>query len=133
MKPAAATLNFREYQVMAIVNATPDSFYAASRAADVEAIERRVRQAVEEGATILDIGGYSSRPGAADVPVDEEWQRVRTALEVVRSVAPAVAVSVDTFRSEIVRRAVGMVGEVMVNDITAGEGDSHMVPTVAEA
>ncbi len=131
MKHATAMPDLRECQVMAIVNATPDSFYAESRNRGAQAVEERVRQAVAEGATILDIGGYSSRPGAAEVSVEEEWRRVGEALEVVRSVAPDAAISIDTFRSEIVRRAVGLAGEVTVNDITAGEGDANMVATVA--
>ncbi len=117
--------------VMAIVNVTPDSFYAASRTAEREAVARRIREAVDEGATLLDIGGYSSRPGADEVAPEEEWRRVALGMEVARSIAPQVAVSIDTFRSEIVRRTVDRFGEVVVNDISAGELDAAMVPTVA--
>lgn len=117
---------------MAIVNVTPDSFYAGSRNFSAADVERRVSDAVEQGATILDIGGYSSRPGAADIPVEEEWCRVDMGIGVARRVAPDVAVSVDTFRSEIVRRAVEKWGAIIVNDISAGELDSAMLSTVAE-
>ena len=117
---------------MAIVNATPDSFYSLSRTQSHEAVAARVREAIEEGATIIDIGGYSSRPDADDVAVEEEWQRVKMALEATREVSQDIAISVDTFRAEVVRRAVAEFGEIIVNDITAGEGDSEMLATVAE-
>lgn len=124
-------IDFRQPQVMAIVNVTEDSFYAKSRMAGAEAVRERVRQALAEGATIIDVGGYSSRPGAADVPLAEEWERVDMALAAIREVDAEVAISIDTFRAEVVRRAVAGYGPVIVNDITAGEGDADMVPTVA--
>ena len=116
---------------MAIVNATPDSFYALSRTQSHDAVAERVREAIAEGATIVDIGGYSSRPDADDVSVEEEWCRVEMALTATRKVSSEVAVSIDTFRAEIVCRAVAQFGEIIVNDITAGEGDSEMLATVA--
>ena len=118
--------------VMAIVNATPDSFYSLSRTQSHEAVAERVREAIEDGATIIDIGGYSSRPDADDVAVEEEWQRVKMALEATREVSQDIAISVDTFRAEVVRRAVAEFGDIIVNDITAGAGDSEMFKTVAE-
>lgn len=118
-------------QVMAIVNVTPDSFFADSRTFDSDAIVRRVETALAEGASMLDIGGYSSRPGAAEVPCEEEWRRVAMGLEAVRRVGAQVPVSVDTFRSEIVVRAVESFGELIVNDISAGELDDRMLSTVA--
>lgn len=117
---------------MAIVNATPDSFYSLSRTQSHEAVAERVRGAIEDGATIIDIGGYSSRPDADDVAVEEEWQRVKMALEATREVSQDIAISVDTFRAEVVRRAVAEFGDIIVNDITAGAGDSEMLATVAE-
>lgn len=120
-------------QVMAIVNVTPDSFFAASRTAATEAIERRVRKVVAEGASTIDIGGYSSRPGAAEISPDEEWERVRRGISVVRHLAPTIPVSIDTFRSEVVRRAVEEFGPVIVNDISAGELDPRMWQVVADA
>lgn len=125
--------DFFEPQVMAIVNVTDDSFYAQSRMASDEAIVERVREAIAEGATILDVGGYSSRPGAADVSVEEEWQRVRRGLQAVRSVSGEVAVSVDTFRAEVAVRAIEEFGDVIINDISAGELSPQMVDVVAEA
>ena len=118
--------------VMAIVNATPDSFYATSRTQSHDAVVKRVKEAVSEGAAIIDIGGYSSRPDAEDISVEEEWSRVEMAIQATREVSQDIAISVDTFRAEIVRRAVEQFGEVIVNDITAGLGDSEMLATVAE-
>lgn len=123
--------DFHRPQVMAIVNVTDDSFYSASRSISVEQLEQRIAKAVSQGATIIDIGGYSSRPGADDIDVEQEWQRVDLGVGITRRIAPDVAVSVDTFRSEIVRRVVAKYGEIIVNDISAGEGDSDMVATVA--
>lgn len=125
--------NLRSPQVMAIVNVTPDSFYGASRLMDEEQVVARVRQAVAEGASILDIGGYSSRPGAAEVTLDEEWRRVECGLRAVRSISADVAVSVDTFRSEIAERALALDDSVIINDITGGDADSRIVDVVAEA
>lgn len=116
---------------MAILNVTPDSFHAGSRTPDAAAVERRVRAAVSEGAGILDIGGYSSRPGASEVSEAEEWRRVSLGLETVRRVAPGMTVSVDTFRSGVAARAIGTFGPVIVNDISAGALDPAMWETVA--
>lgn len=118
-------------EVMAIVNITPDSFFSSSRNKAYDDVVRRVEQSVAEGADILDLGGYSSRPGANDISVDEEWRRVQMGLDAVRSVGGDVRVSIDTFRSEIVRRAYEHYGRFTVNDISAGEQDEHMVATVA--
>ena len=117
---------------MAIVNATPDSFYSLSRTQSHEAVAERVCRVISEGAAIIDIGGYSSRPDAEDVAVEEEWCRIEMALTATREVSSEVAISVDTFRAEIVRRAVAQFGKVIVNDITAGKGDDEMLATVAE-
>ena len=117
---------------MAIVNATPDSFYSASRTQSHKAVAERVERALSEGATILDIGGYSSRLDADDVSVEEEWQRVEMALSATKEVSGEVAISVDTFRAEIVRRATDCFGKIIVNDITGGLGDKEMLKTVAE-
>lgn len=116
---------------MTIVNVTPDSFYDGSRTFAEEEIERRVAQAIAEGADMLDVGGYSSRPNADEVSVDEECARVCRAMKVIRRVCPEVAVSIDTFRAEVVRRVVADWGDCIVNDISAGEVDSEMIPTVA--
>lgn len=117
--------------MMAIVNLTPDSFYSASRNFSADAVRCRIDEALAEGATILDLGGYSSRPGADDVSLDEEWRRVSMGLRAVEQSEHSVAVSIDTFRAEIIRRAVEEYGVVMVNDISAGELDERMFSTVA--
>lgn len=124
-------INLSDSHVMAIVNLTPDSFYSESRNDDFDAAIKAVERAASEGATIVDLGGYSSRPGADDVAVEEEWRRVCMGLEAVQRVDAGVVVSIDTFRSEIVRRAVAGYGDIIVNDISAGEIDPEMVPTVA--
>lgn len=118
-------------QVMAILNVTDDSFYAGSRNMEERAISERVVQAIEEGATIIDVGGYSTRPGAKDISLEEEWQRVERGLKCIRDISEDIAISVDTFRSEVVERAVALVGDIIVNDISAGEADTRMVDVVA--
>ena len=117
---------------MAIVNATPDSFFASSRAQSHRAVAERVERALNEGAIIIDIGGYSSRFDADDVAMAEEWSRVDMALSAAREVSGEVAISLDTFRAEVVRRAYEKYGEIVVNDITGGVGDAEMLKTVAE-
>ena len=117
--------------VMAILNITPDSFFSKSRLKGQEAISKRVEEVLAQGASILDIGGYSSRPGASDVPESEELRRVLGALEVIRSRYGDVTVSIDTFRSHIAEEAVKQFGPCIINDITAGEGDSRMAKIVA--
>lgn len=118
---------------MAVINVTPDSFYAVSRTFGRREILRRVEQAVSEGCSIIDIGGYSSRPGASDVPADEEWRRVERGIRCVREISADIPVSVDTFRSEIAARATDTDGRIIVNDISAGELDKGMIDTVARA
>ena len=131
MKPACPVPDLSEPRVMAILNVTPDSFYADSRTSDASAIEHRVREAVEEGADLIDVGGYSSRPGAAEVSEEEEWRRVAAGIGAVRRVTSDLPVSVDTFRSGVVARAVECFGAVIVNDISAGELDPRMFDVVA--
>ena len=126
-------IDFFQPQVMAIVNVTDDSFYEGSRTQSDDAIVERVREVVEQGATIVDVGGYSSRPGAKDISVEEEWQRVERGLQAVRSVSKDVAVSVDTFRAEVAERAIKEFGDVIINDISAGELSPRMIDVVAEA
>lgn len=126
-------IDFFQPQVMAIVNVTDDSFYEGSRTQSDDAIVERVREVVEQGATIVDVGGYSSRPGAKDISVDEEWQRVQRGLQAVRSVSNDVAVSVDTFRAEVAELAIKEFGDVIINDISAGELSPRMIDVVADA
>ncbi len=118
-------------RVMTIVNVTPDSFYDGSRTFTEEEIERHVVQTIEQGADMLDVGGYSSRPNADEVSVEEEIARVDRAMMVIRRVYPEVVVSIDTFHAEVVRRVVDKWGDCIVNDISAGELDPQMIATVA--
>ena len=129
---STSSINLRDSHVMAIVNVTPDSFYSGSRTVSHDDIVRRVEDAIYNGATIIDIGGYSSRPNAEEVTVEQEWERVRDGLRVVRSVDGGVVVSIDSFRSEVIRRAVEEFGDVIVNDISAGEHDANMLGVVAK-
>lgn len=122
--------DFSQPRVMAILNVTPDSFFAGSRMPDAPHVERRVREAVAEGASIIDVGGYSSRPGADEVSPGEEWRRVKLGVGAVRRLAPGMAVSVDTFRSEVAARAIERFGPLIIIDISAGELDPAM-PAVA--
>ena len=118
-------------QVMGILNVTPDSFYGESRKTTEEGIEERVKQIVDEGASIIDIGAYSSRPGADDVSIEEEMARLRQGLKVVHRLYPDSVVSVDTFRSEVARMCVEEYGAGIINDISGGELDKEMFSTVA--
>ncbi len=125
-------LDLGEPQVMGILNVTPDSFYAQSRKQTHGEIAERVESILSEGASIIDIGAYSSRPGAEDIPEDEEKKRLEHGLGILRSVAPDAVVSVDTFRSGVARMCVEDFGVQIVNDISGGELDPEMFGTVAE-
>ena len=118
--------------IMAIVNVTPDSFYSGSRTPEKESIVSRVREVVDEGTDIIDIGGYSTRSGAEEVSCEEELRRVLLGVECVRELFPNIPISIDTFRAAVVRGVVERYGAVIVNDISAGELDSEMVAVVAE-
>ena len=125
-------LDLGEPQVMGILNVTPDSFYGKSRKQSDEEIGARVRAILQKGGSIIDIGAYSSRPGAADVPVETEMSRLRHGLEILRREAPDAIVSVDTFRADAARMCVEEYGVQIVNDISGGELDDRMFDTVAE-
>lgn len=134
----SATINVRgrlvsldEPQVMGILNVTPDSFFATSRCRSEEEIRQRVCMMRREGATMVDIGAYSSRPGAEEVSVEEELRRLLPAIGIVREEWPDAIISVDTFRSEVARQAVEA-GADIINDISGGEMDKDMFRTVAE-
>ncbi len=132
MKQQEINLDFSRRQVMTIVNVTPDSFFAGSRTPDWLDVERRVRDAVEAGASVIDVGGYSSRPGADEVSPEEEWRRVDLGVGAVRSLSPDLPVSIDTFRSSVAARAIHKYGKVIINDISAGELDPLIVDVAAE-
>lgn len=118
-------------QVMGIINVTPDSFFAGSRTVDSDDIEARAAKMIDEGADMLDIGGYSSRPGADDVPPEVEKERIATGIKAIRRVSPSIPVSVDTFRADVAEYAVSECGADIVNDISGGDLDPNMFGTVA--
>lgn len=118
-------------RVMGILNVTPDSFYAGSRMQTEAEIAARARQILHEGASIIDIGAYSSRPNAAHISAEEEMDRLRTALEILNRNHPEAILSVDTFRADIAERCVEEYGVAIINDISAGEMDGRMFETVA--
>ena len=124
-------VEFREPQVMGILNVTPDSFYANSRTQTDEAIAARAHQIVDEGGTMIDVGAYSSRPGADDVPVEEEMRRLRQALDIIRKETPDAIISVDTFRSDVAKMCIEEGGAHIINDISGGMLDKNMFRTVA--
>lgn len=123
--------SLREPKIMGILNVTPDSFYAESRTSDEEHIAARVQQLMDDGADMIDIGGYSSRPGADDVSPEEEMNRLRRGLRVVRRLYPEVPISVDTFRADVARMCVEEEGADIINDISGGMMDRQMFRTVA--
>lgn len=124
-------LELREPQIMGILNVTPDSIYSDSRTPDEAHITERVRQMMDEGADMIDIGGYSSRPGADDVTPEEEMDRLRRGLHIVRKLYPEVPVSVDTFRADVARMCIEEEGADIINDISGGMMDRQMFRTVA--
>ena len=116
-------MDLSEPKVMGILNATPDSFYAGSRRQTEDEIAARADQIAAEGGDIIDVGAYSTRPGAARVTAAEEMERMRAALKAVRSAQPEAVVSVDTFRPEVARMAVEEYGAAIVNDVSGGNVD----------
>lgn len=117
-------------KVMGIINVTPDSFYGGSRFMTEKEIVKAAFDMVIEGADILDVGGYSSRPGAEDIPVEEEKKRVLNAVKIINREMPDAIISVDTFRSEVAREAVFECGAGIINDISGGEADPKMFSVI---
>lgn len=125
-------LELREPLIMGILNVTPDSFFSESRTPDEEHIAQRVKQMMNDGADMIDIGGYSSRPGADDVSTEEEMNRLRRGLRIIRKLYPDVPVSVDTFRADVARMCIEEEGADIINDISGGMMDRQMFRTVAQ-
>lgn len=132
MKIGDRILDLTSPVVMTIINVTPDSFFENSRSMHIEDITMRVEEAVGWGAKIIDVGGYSSRPGANEVSVDEELNRVMTGVEVVREKAPGVVVSIDTFRGEVAEKVIKKFGPCIINDVFAGEQDPGIFDVAAK-
>lgn len=132
----------RKIDVMGIINITDNSYYSESRCLDrsgnddLGRIVSRAAQMIEDGATILDIGACSTRPGSDPVGESEEWRRLEPALKAIRQKFPEIAISVDTYWPSVVRRTFDTIGPFIVNDVTAGEGmydkSDEMLRTVAE-
>lgn len=119
-------------RVMGILNVTPDSFYAESRKQTEKDILSRIHQILEEGGTFIDMGAYSSRPDAEDVSSEEEMRRLRLGLEIVQRECPEALISVDTFRADVAKMCVEEYGAALINDISAGDLDANMFPTIAQ-
>ncbi|NNC83309.1 MAG: dihydropteroate synthase [Flavobacteriales bacterium] len=115
---------------MGILNVTPDSFYAGGRHSSLDRVKQHVESMVSEGVDIIDIGGASSRPGAAQVSPEEELERIIPALECINKAYPELPISVDTYHAFVAREALGL-GARIINDITAGSYDSEMLQTIA--
>jgi dihydropteroate synthase len=127
-----ALCDLSEPKVMGVLNVTPDSFYDGSRVESEKAIIERTSEILGEGADFIDVGGYSSRPGADEVSEEVESSRVLSAMKIISREFPTAVVSVDTFRSKVAERAVSEYGAAIINDITGGEGDSEMFGVVAK-
>lgn len=118
--------------VMGILNVTPDSFYADSRIEDESALYKRIETILSEGGRIIDVGGCSTRPGAATATEEEERNRLKKALSILMLHYPEVIVSVDTFRADIARWAVEEYGVAIINDVSGGDMDPNMFRTIAD-
>ncbi|MDY5194051.1 MAG: dihydropteroate synthase [Candidatus Aphodosoma sp.] len=118
--------------VMAIINSTPDSFYSGSRHSCKVEVKKSAEKAIKDGASILDVGGYSTRPGAPEVSEQEEIDRVCMALEAIREDWPKIPISVDTFRSSVAKISVKEFKADIINDVYGGEIDKTLFSTMAE-
>ena len=123
-------LDLSSPKVLGILNHTPDSFYDGGRYMSEQQIINRIEKLINEGADIIDVGCYSSRPGAADIPAEEEKLRLANVLQTIRKIHQDAIVSVDTFRSEIAAFAVQEFGVALINDISAGLMDKRMMEVV---
>jgi len=117
--------------VMGILNITPDSFYDGGKHSDIEQIKHYVKQMINDGATIIDVGAYSSRPGAKHISEKDELQRLNPVLELLQKNFPQTIVSVDTFRAKIANQVIKNFGVAIINDISAGEMNDNMFETIA--
>ena len=115
---------------MGIINATPDSFYSGSRINEVDAVLEKAAQMITEGASIIDIGGQSTRPGSKRISANEECERVIAFVEAIHKRFPEIIISIDSFYSSVVKEAVEA-GAGMVNDVSAGSIEKNLISTVA--
>lgn len=126
------SIDFSEPKVMGILNVTPDSFYDGGRFLEEKKMVSKVEQMISEGVDFIDVGAYSSRPGATDISYGEETKRLSATMKVLRYRFPAIIISIDTFRSGIARKMVEEYGANMINDISAGSMDREMFRTIAD-
>ena len=124
-------MDFTEPKIMGIINVTPDSFYGGSRVDSVSALLSKAEAMANEGVDVFDVGGYSTRPGAAEISVTEEIDRVSSSIEVLKKHFPEIPISIDTFRASVAKEAIYNGAEI-INDISGGALDSAMFPLVAE-
>jgi dihydropteroate synthase len=125
-------LDLKTPVVMGILNVTPDSFYSGSRNTSDKSIIQSAEKIISEGAKIIDIGGYSTRPNAEDISVEEEIRRITSALELIRKRFDNIFISIDTFRSAVARHAVNNFSVEIINDISGGNLDDMMFETIAD-
>tara|TARA_B100001113_G_scaffold217582_1_gene178464 strand:- start:1689 stop:2513 length:825 start_codon:yes stop_codon:yes gene_type:complete len=123
-------LNFSVPKIMGILNVTPDSFFDGGKYSTSDKILKQVEKMINSGADIIDIGGYSSRPGATDIGVDEELKRVIPIVKLIRKQFPSALISIDTFRSKVAYESIITGGDI-INDISGGNLDPKMFKTVA--
>jgi dihydropteroate synthase len=132
LKIRGRLLDLTTPQIMGILNVTPDSFFDGGKYSNDAMILKRVEKMLLEGAAFIDVGAYSSRPGAQDVPLEEERAKAVNSIRVIVKEFPDANISIDTFRSEVAAAAIGE-GAAMVNDISAGDADKKMLPLIASA
>lgn len=118
--------------VMGIINITPDSFFEGSRYQAYDSIVKRAEEIIVQGGEMIDIGGFSTRPGASDVTEQEETDRVCMAVEAVRSISPDIPISIDTFRPKVAKESIGKCGADIINDISGGLIESGIFEAAAE-
>lgn len=132
IKCGGQSINFEKPLVMGILNLTPDSFYDGGSYLTERAILNRAEQILSEGAAIIDLGAYSTRPGAEEVSTKDEILRMIPAIDCIRKEFPNAILSIDTFRSEVAKRVVANFGACIINDISGGTMDSEMFSTIGE-
>lgn len=124
-------IDLSEPKVMGIINLTPDSFFAGSRKQNIDEALTQAGKMLQEGATFLDLGAYSSRPGAADISLQEELDRLLPVVEAIAANYPEAVLSIDTFRGDVAEAAIKAGGH-MINDISGGQLDENMFATIAK-
>ena len=123
-------IDLSQGRIMGILNVTPDSFFDGGKFNDIDAKLSQVEKMLDDGADFIDIGGFSTRPGADEVSEDDELKRVIPIIESISNKFPEAIISIDSFRSKVANQAI-KAGAAIINDVTAGEGDPDMFQTVA--